>query len=197
MNTQILLIHLSIYNILSLDNILYNMARKYIPIDHNPEKTVSDDITAQFFMELRSGDINKIRSFITANKNKINLIEPYTKKTPYHIVLELDNRIADNSTKLRLLQYLDSIGAPFDLPDVNNIWPIHLAVQTQNEDIVNFFVSKKTDLARKDSSNNTPLHYAMTGPEVSCPIDVKPGKIIPTPKIETAPIKSIEAKKQK
>lgn len=168
------------------------MSKKFTPIIQNPEKMVSDDITSQFFLELRSGDINKVRSFITANKNKTNLIEPETKKTPYHVVLELDDRIADASTKLRLLHYLDSIGAPFDLPDADNQWPIHLAVQTQNEDIVKFFVNKKTDLARRDSSNNTPLHYAVVGPEIPCPVDIKPGKIIPVEKKETVSVGAIE-----
>ncbi len=56
-----------------------------------------------------------------------------------------------------------------DLPDNNNIWPIHLAVLTQDEDIINFFISKGVSLVVKDSSNNTPLHYAIIGKEISCP----------------------------
>uniref|UniRef100_A0A6C0CBY2 Ankyrin repeat protein n=1 Tax=viral metagenome TaxID=1070528 RepID=A0A6C0CBY2_9ZZZZ len=161
------------------------MKRQQYPIlDQNPEKVIPDTISENFFTELKSGDINKIRSFVIEHKNRLNLIEGGTRKTPFHVVLELNDKIANDAAKLELIRYLDSMGAPYDLPDASNVWPIHLAAQLQNEDIIKFFVDKKTVMVRKDSSNNTPLHYAISGSRVECPNDVKPGDLVPSQKID-------------
>ena len=143
---------------------------------NNPEKNIPDNIIEQFFVTLKTGDIDKIRDFANKYKNKYNLIEKGTRnsnitsgKTPYHVVLELDDKIADVNTKNKIIKFLDQMGAPMDLPDSTNKWPIHLAAELQSEKIVDFFVKKKVQIDRKDGSNNTPLHYAIYGKELECP----------------------------
>lgn len=166
---------------------------------NNPEKNVPDDIREQFFLAIKTADLDKIRDFANRYKNKYNIIEKASKgspsdsgKTPFHIVLELDDKI-DNTTKLKIMEYLDQMGAPIDLPDSADIWPIHLAAALESDKIVNFLIKKKVSLNRKDSSNNTPLHYAINGKEMSCPRSVKVGSIAPSQKIDTLPLnKSLE-----
>src|SRR5688500_10202436 len=98
--------------------------QQYPPQDLNPEKMIPDTISETFFAELKSGNISKIKSFVAENKNRFNLIEAVTRKTPFHIVLELNDKTANNAAKLELIKYLDSMGAPYDLPDASNVWPI-------------------------------------------------------------------------
>ncbi|XWV26493.1 putative ankyrin repeat protein [Tupanvirus soda lake] len=166
---------------------------------NNPEKNVPDSILEQFFLAIKEADLDRIRDFAMTYKNKYNLIEKSSKgssdsgKTPFHLVLELDEKIADNDKKLRIMKYLDQMGAPMDLPDSANVWPIHLAASLQSEEIVDFLVSRKVGLNRKDSSNNTPVHYAINGREISCPKSTSIKDLIPPQKTEKLPLnKSLE-----
>lgn len=136
---------------------------------NDPEKKVSDSIVEQFFLTVRSADIDRIRDFFQQNKNKFNLIERPTNKTPFHAILELDEKVANNSTKLNIMNYLYEMGSPIDLPDRDNVWPIHLAANIQSDKIIDFLINKQVSISRKDSSGNTPLHYAVNGESVPCP----------------------------
>lgn len=162
---------------------------------NDPEKVVPANLIEQFFLILKSANIDEIRNFAIQNKLKYNIVDKSdkgsSKKTPYHIILELDNKIANNETKLEIIKFLGSMEAPMDLPDITNIWPIHLAVMTQSEDIVNFFIKKGVSLNVKDSSNNTPLHYAVMGSEINCPKQISLGKLIPPPSFDKLPTNKI------
>ena len=169
----------------------YLSKNKYRITLNNPEKVVPDYIVQQFFMKIKAADIDGIRDFALKYKNKYNLIEKIAKrspsdsfKNPFHIVLELDEKIADDNAKLRLMEYLDMMGAPLDLPDIDNVWPIHLAASLQSEKIIDWMIGKKVSLIPKDSSNNTALHYAIIGKEINCPQVVKVGALTPLPKTD-------------
>lgn len=148
---------------------------------NNPEKTVSDETTAQFFKALMTADVDQVRQFAMNNRNKYNLVSRdkkyLTGQTPYHVVLAIDDTIADEATKLELLNYLDIMGAPMDLPDSNSQWPIHLAVATRSYKLVRFFVERFVNIERLDSSNNTPLHYAVTGKSTACATRERIGRV--------------------
>lgn len=170
---------------------------KYQPrvIINNLEKYVPDNIIEQFFLTIKTGDIDKIRDFANKYKNKYNLIEKSSKgspnesgKTPFHVVLELDDKVANNDTKLQIMKFLDQMDAPMDLPDIADVWPIHLAAALQSKKIINFFIDKKVSLDKKDSSNNTPLHYAIIGKEISCPRPVSIGSLVPAQKFDKLPL---------
>ncbi len=161
---------------------------KYQPriIINNPEKNVPDNIIEQFFLTLKTGDIDQIRNFTLGSKNKYSIIEKLAKdksgssyKTPYHVVLELDDKIANTDNKLRIMEFLKEMGAPMDLPDIADIWPIHLAAASQSPEIVDFFIKNGVAINRKDSSNNTPLHYAVIGREIPCPRSISVGTLVP------------------
>lgn len=135
---------------------------------NNPEKIVPENLVEQFFLTVRSADIDKIKEFATSHNLKYNLVEK-NGKTPFHAILELDTKFASNRKKLSILQFLKQMGAPMDLPDENDVWPIHLAAGSQSKAIVDFFIDSGVNLNRKDSSNNTPLHYATNGKLIPCP----------------------------
>jgi hypothetical protein len=175
---------------------------KYQPriLINNPEKNVPDNIIEQFFLAIKTADIDKIRNFSNMYKNKYNLIEKGSKgssadsgKTPFHVVLELDDKVANNDTKLKIMHYLDQMGAPMDLPDAANVWPIHLAATLQSEKILDFFIKRKVAINHKDSSNNTPLHWGISGKEITCPKPISVKDLVPPQKTDKLPLnKSLE-----
>lgn len=169
---------------------------KYQPriIIQDPAKTVPDDIVDKFFLTIKTGDIDKIRDFAMQYKNKYNLIESSRRremssnKTPFHVVLGLDDKVADDKQKLRIMTFLNEMGAPMDLPDKTDVWPIHLAAASQSNKLVDFLINNKVQLNRKDSSNNTPLHYAVLGKNIPCPKKLAPGSLAPAQKPGVIPL---------
>ncbi len=87
---------------------------------NNPEKEISDKVVEQFYLTIKSGDIEKIREFVFNNKNKFNLVEKPGKsrqstKSPLHIVMELDDKTASIDTKYKIISFLEEMGTPLDL----------------------------------------------------------------------------------
>ena len=158
----------------------------YVPHDNNPEKKVPAKIIEDFFLALKTADINKVREYVDKEKVKLSyMTDAKTGETPFHVVLKMDNKTADKITKLNLLKYLATNGSPLDIPDKSNVRAIHLASQLQDEDIIDFMLKKKLDPSRTDSSNNTALHYATKGLEVKCPgLPVNPGSIVPSQRVD-------------
>lgn len=157
---------------------------------NDPEKLVPTNIIEKFFIVIKTGNLDKIRDFVLEYKNKYNLNEKSFKNgiissgdTAFHIVLELDDKIADDRTKLEILKYLGEMGSPMDLPNLIDIWPIHLAAALQSKKIIDYLVDHNVSLNRKDTSNNTPLHYAIIGKKIDCNNSVKIESLIPV--IET------------
>ena len=159
-----------------------------IPKINNPEIRLPDELAENFLLALKSASVSEVESLIRTTNIRSNLRDYIgrdpSKKTPYHIVLELDENVADLDKKFALIKLLDKIGSPVDLPDSNNVWPIHLAAQTNDERIVNFFIEKKVELNRADANGNTPLQYALFGKEITCPSNINPKDIIPDKPVE-------------
>src|SRR5579863_7700337 len=108
----------------------------YVPHDNNPEKKVPAKIIEDFFLALKTADINKVREYVDKEKVKLSyMTDAKTGETPFHVVLKMDNKTADKITKLNLLKYLATNGSPLDIPDKSNVRAIHLASQLQDEDI--------------------------------------------------------------
>ena len=167
---------------------------RYIPRTYyaTPDKKVSPEQIEKLFLTIKTGDLNQIRGYINETGIKLNVIQPETLKTPAHAVLELNNKIADNRTKLKLLEYLKQNGATIDLPDSNGIWPVHLAAATQDPDIINFFIQSGARMDATDASNNTPLHYAVKGAVVDCPVSLIPKPLsLPSQKTSVSAIDSV------
>ena len=177
---------------------------QYKPQIHNPEKRVSNEIIGQFLTVVKTGDIDRIREFVIKNNLKGNLRsgsssfkdqskggdQPSTSakgETAIHVVLQLDDTVANPAAKLEIIKYLASIGAPLEYPDGNNRWPIHLAVETQSPEIVRYFVKHTTQLNRRDASGNNPLHLAVNGRSTPCPEFISP-----KPLVEPSPVNQLQ-----
>jgi len=140
---------------------------------HNVDKRIPDQVVEKLFESIRTGKLDDIREITMKYHQKWNLISHIHKdeqgKTPVHVLLEVDDDIMKEPAKLEILHYLEMVGAPLDLPDSNNNWPIHIAASLQYRQIIIFLKSKNVNLERRDSSNNTPLHVSIYGRSAKCP----------------------------
>lgn len=155
----------------------------------NAEKRVNPNLIDDFFTVLKSGKLSEIQTFL--NQNNIRLgVRSNAKgsaeisETPAHIILKLDETVANNSVKLEILKFLKQHEIFLDFQNSSNVWPIHLAASIQNPEIVDFFIQAGVNINRKDASNNTPLHYAVQGMAVDCPLPVTVRPLIGAPTVD-------------
>jgi hypothetical protein len=166
---------------------------------NNPPKNISQTVIADFLLKLNSGNYDEIVDYV--NKFGIDLRSvtfANTKATPVHIILSLDNSIVDNKKKYKIVKYLGDNGAALDLPNNENIWPIHIAASIQSKKIVEYLIKKGVNLDRLDSSNNSVIHYSIYGASIPCPKKIKVDALIPeqiiTQSQNETNIKNIEKK---
>jgi ankyrin repeat protein len=153
-----------------------------------PQVTVPSDVVNNFFLALSQGDVDFVRQFVAQYKNSVNIFSTtekdkpsISKQSPFHTVLSLDPLVANDDAKLQLMKYLADLGAPMDVPNSANIWPIHIAAENGNLTAVQFLVDHGVDISRLDSSGNTALHYAIYGKQVDCKAQsLKPGALTDT-----------------
>lgn len=149
---------------------------------------VPQDLVTDFFSTLQTGDLDKIKEYEKKNGFSFNIQDTVgkdaSKKTPFHVILELDNSVVKKTAKLQILEYLDRMGSPMDAPDANNIRPIHLAVQSQDLDFIKFFIDRNVSIQKPDGQGNTPLHYAIMGKEITCPKPKKIGSLVPSQSLD-------------
>ena len=153
-------------------------------LPYNPKSSVSPAKIEEFFSVIRDGNLPELTKYVIDNKISGNIMSRSKKhgsegygKTPIHVILEVDNKIVDKYGKLQIVKYLDSIGAPLDLPDETGTYPIHLAISQQIPKLVSYFIDRHVSLDRKDNLGNTPLHYSIYGKLVNNP-DFDNNKII-------------------
>ena len=134
------------------------------------KNSIPKNIYQEFIAELKSADLDRINKFINSNSISVRSSNTYYDnygnlisdgKTPVHIILELDDTIADNDKKFKIIKYLTDLGAAIDIPDRENIWPIHLASKIQSREIVDLFISLGAQSDRTDYYGNTALHYSI------------------------------------
>ena len=171
------------------------------------KNSIPKNIYQEFIAELKSADLDRINKFINSNSISVRSSNTYYDnygnlisdgKTPVHIILELDDTIADNDKKFKIIKSLTDLGAAIDIPDRENIWPIHLASKIQSREIVDLFISLGAQSDRTDYYGNTALHYSILGKSIECPKDKKISNLIPEPKLNDLNInKNIEEATEK
>src|ERR1700747_702232 len=150
--------------------------------NYNPQVIPNSSIADGFFNAIRGG-IDDMINFINNNKRAIGLREDKTNKSAIHILLEVDDNIIDSDMKFNMLQYLFANGTPIDTMDSTNITPLHIASKKQYTQIVTWLIEHNVRTNIQDSMGFTPLHYAINGYDIECPVDKKVEDLIPKQKI--------------
>jgi hypothetical protein len=73
-----------------------------------------------------------------------------------------DNNITEKS-KLNMCKFLILHNVPHDLPNRDNISPLHIACQLQLETVIKLLLENNADINRQDNLGNTPMHYLLGG----------------------------------
>lgn len=139
----------------------------YNPIKLTPKREVDSETISLIKMIISEGNLNKLIK--TTNERELNLnIVDEENNTPIHMVLYLDESRVSNMDKLEMIKFLYKQGCPIDSFNKKNITPLHLAVKTQDNELVEYILKHTNLINHKDNSNLTPLHYAIMGKSINC-----------------------------
>jgi hypothetical protein len=134
--------------------------------DMNPyrERIIYDENKImEMFNLVENMNTNDLLIFST--KNKIPLSLPSTKSgdTLIHVILRIDDSNITEKSKLNMCKFLILHNVPHDLPNRDNISPLHIACQLQLESIIKLLLENNADINRQDNIGNTPMHYLLGG----------------------------------
>lgn len=124
----------------------------------------------EFFRYIDTGDLNGLKQYVNSNTLPTDLVDRNGQSALSHVI-NLSDATLDSSGKIDFAKYLKSINSPLDYPDSDKVRPIHLAVKTQNEDMVKFLISNGANLGSKDQDSNNPMHYAIPKYNEECITD--------------------------
>lgn len=164
----------------------------YATHDQNPSKGISDESVSGFMKIVMEGDIDGMRDYVLNQKINLSSVHIPEIGSAINVAISLDPSVADSETKLQMIKFLAENGVGIDLPDKDNIRPIHLAAKNGEKKIVEYLIEKKVRLDTTDSAGNTPLHYGVMGTDIPCPtlngpidgIPATPGSIVPSRRID-------------
>lgn len=140
-----------------------------------PEKNPSNELVNKMFLLISEGNFLKIKDFILNNKLSMTSRNESDESVIHSIIKNSNITIPD---KLQLIQLAITNGSQVSAFDVNNITPLHLAVQLQNYDIVKLLLDNGATINVVDNQYKTPLHYAIIGENAECLIHEKEKKPI-------------------
>lgn len=154
-----------------------------------PEKKISSDVVNQIFAEVTTGNYLKLKDFLLANQLTLSA---RSEKGESVLHLIISNSNISQKEKLQLVEFAIKYGAPVNLPNENNITPLHLACSQQLYDVIDLLIKNGAVVNFKDSQFKTPLHYAISGESTQCKNedDTKVKPLIPKTHIKHKEIES-------
>lgn len=80
-----------------------------------------------------------------------------------HQVIQIDSKTKSEDQRLNFIKFLISQNVNPDLPDKNNMTPLHYACKRQYVKIIKFLLENGVNPNFTDNLGNTPFHYILTG----------------------------------
>ena len=128
----------------------------------NYKTKIDQNKITELFSLINELNTQKISTFIT--KYNVPLyVTDNDGNTLIHKVIEHDTQLKNEHNKLNMIRWLINNGCNPDMPNSENITPLHLACQYQYSHIISHLVEKGSDINYQDDFGNTPFHYLLNG----------------------------------
>lgn len=128
----------------------------------NYKTKIDQNKITELFSLINELNTQKISTFIT--KYNVPLyVTDNDGNTLIHKVIEHDTQLKNEHNKLNMIRWLINNGCNPDMPNSENITPLHLACQHQYSHIIDILVDNGSDINYQDDFGNTPFHYLLNG----------------------------------
>ena len=142
-------------------------------------KEIDGQLISELISVVSSGDLNRIRNFVSQNHSNLNITNKQINGSLLHVLFKIDNDIISEDKKYQIADYLIQNGVSVNAFDTNNVTPLHIVSGKHYETVVNLLLKNGANVNAKDSQDMTPLHYASMGYIKVCEPDIKVKPIIP------------------
>ena len=133
-------------------------------------KVINKSIIQKLFLLCSDNSISSIKDYILKTGITQNDMIDENGQSVIHIIIQNDTM--NQSEKLELLTFFKNRGGIIESYDMNNnnYTPLHIACQKKLTKIVLLLIESGHNVNSLDSSNKTPIFYAITGIEEECPV---------------------------
>ena len=116
----------------------------------------------QIFSQINTLDINELRILSTTYQIPYGVVDE-NGDTLIHKIIEDKTLQKNEMNKLNIIKFLVNNNVNPDLPNKNNITPLHLSCINQNELITEYLLSIDVNPNYQDNLGNSPFHYYLNG----------------------------------
>ena len=116
----------------------------------------------QIFSQINTLDINELRILSTTYQIPYGVVDE-NGDTLIHKIIEDKTLQKNEMNKLNIINFLVNNNVNPDLPNKNNITPLHLSCINQYELITEYLLSIDVNPNYQDNLGNSPFHYYLNG----------------------------------
>jgi hypothetical protein len=133
-------------------------------------RSIDKNIIQRLFLLCTDGSISAIKDYILKFGITNNDMVDENGQSNIHIIIQNDN--LNQGEKIELLNFFKNRGSIIESYDTNNnnYTPLHIASQKKLTKVAALLIESGHNVNALDSSNKTPIFYAITGLEEDCPI---------------------------
>jgi ankyrin repeat protein len=128
---------------------------------HEPNIKEDNNKLQELFLSVEENNLKKY-----FYNNPVSLNGYVNNETILHRILNSSN--LSKQDKYDNVKFVLNNGGPVNLPNKQNITPLHLACKNQYTKIIDKLIKYKADVNAKDNQGNTPLHYLLFGKQEEC-----------------------------
>ena len=130
--------------------------------NHRDKPLIENSKIDQIFSSINSLNINDLRNLVTLHQIPLGVVNE-NGDSLIHRILEDETLQKNEMNKLNIIKFLVGNNVNPDLPNKNNITPLHLACLNQQEDIIKYLLDVGVNPNYQDNLGNSPFHYYLNG----------------------------------
>jgi ankyrin repeat protein len=138
---------------------------------------IDTEFKNKIFALINTGDFGKLKDNI--NESIKLTFSDQNNNSVVHLLLNVDNKIIPEDTKLKMLKYFIKCGAPVNTYNKFKKTPLHIAIEKSHHVIVDFLVQNGANSNATTLNNYTPIQLAIVPKIQGCLKNIIPEEMFP------------------
>jgi hypothetical protein len=155
-----------------------NVFNKYSTMGNtNLVPNIDIEFKNKIFALINTGDFGKLKDNI--NESIKLTFSDQNNNSVVHLLLNVDNKIIPEDTKLKMLKYFIKCGAPVNTYNKFKKTPLHIAIEKSHHLIVDFLIKNGSNPNATTLNNYTPIQLAIVPKIQGCLKNIIPEEMFP------------------
>jgi hypothetical protein len=155
-----------------------NVFNKYSTMGNtNLVPNIDTEFKNKIFALINTGDFGKLKDNL--NESIKLTFSDQNNNSVVHLLLNVDNKIIPEETKLKMLKYFIKTGAPVNTYNKFKKTPLHIAIEKSHHLIVDFLIKNGSNPNATTLNNYTPIQLAIVPKIQGCLKNIFPEEMFP------------------